>query len=158
MFPRWLITMTAVIAFGPWEGFTYGMSGLVLAALASYFPGRLVATDTVRRLAGPRMQRIANVVKRRGLLAVTIIRLVPVAPFPVVNMVMGALRIRLRHFVLGTMLGMLPRMLAATVLSDQLAAALEDPTTVNWWLIAGAVLLLLTLAYFGQRWLRRSHR
>jgi uncharacterized membrane protein YdjX (TVP38/TMEM64 family) len=104
------------------------------------------------------MQRIANIVKRRGLLAVTIIRLVPVAPFPVVNMVMGALRIRLRHFVLGTMLGMLPGMLAATVLSDQLAAALEDPTTVNWWLIAGAVLLLLTLAYFGQRWLRRSHR
>ena len=156
MFPRWLITMTAVIAFGPWEGFTYGMSGLVLAALASYFPGRLVATDTVRRLAGPRMHRIANIVKRRGLLAVTIIRLVPVAPFPVVNMVMGALRIRLRHFVLGTMLGMLPGMLAATVLSDQLAAALEDPTTVNWWLIAGAVLLLVTLAYFGQRWLRRS--
>jgi phospholipase D1/2 len=157
MFPRWIITMTAVIAFGPWEGFVYGMSGLVLAALVSYFPGRLVANDTVSRLAGPRMKRVANIVKRRGLLAVSIVRLVPIAPFPVVNIVLGALRIRVRHFVLGTMLGMLPGMLAATVLSDQLAAALEDPTSVNWWLIAAAVLMLLTLAYFGQRWLRRSH-
>jgi uncharacterized membrane protein YdjX (TVP38/TMEM64 family) len=157
MFPRWLITMTAVIAFGPWQGFIYGMTGLVLAALVSYLPGRLVASDTVRRLAGPRMQRVANIVKRRGLLAVSVIRLVPIAPFPVVNIVLGALRIRPRHFVLGTMLGMLPGMLAATVLSDQLAAALEDPTTVNWWLIAAAVALLLALAYFGQRWLRRSH-
>ena len=157
MFPRWLITMTAVIAFGPWEGFIYGSAGMVLAALVSYFPGRLVAMDTVRRLAGPRLERVANVVKRRGLLAVSIVRLVPIAPFPVVNIVLGALRIRVRHFVFGTMLGMLPGMLAATVLSDQLAAALEDPTSVNWWLIAAAVLLLLTLAYFGQRWLRRAH-
>ena len=158
MFPRWLITMTAVIAFGPWEGFVYGSAGMVLAALVSYFPGRLVATDTVRRLAGPRMQRIANVVTRRGLLAVSIVRLVPIAPFPVVNLVLGALRVRVRHFVFGTMLGMLPGMLAATVLSEQLAAALEDPTSVNWWLVAAAVLGLLTAAYFGQRWLRRSHR
>ena len=157
MFPRWLITMTAVIAFGPWEGFVYGSAGMVLAALVSYFPGRLVAMDTVRRLAGPRMERVANVVKRRGLLAVSIVRLVPIAPFPVVNIVLGALRVRVRHFVFGTMIGMLPGMLAATVLSDQLAAALEDPTSVNWWLIAAAVLVLLTLAYFGQRWLRRSH-
>ena len=156
MFPRWLITMTAVIAFGPWEGFVYGSAGMVLAALVTYFPGRLVATETVRRFAGPRMERVANVVKRRGLLAVSIVRLVPIAPFPVVNIVLGALRIRLRHFVFGTMIGMLPGMLAATVLSDQLAAALEDPTSVNWWIIAAAVLLLLTLAYFGQRWLRRA--
>ena len=156
MFPRWLITMTAVIAFGPYEGFIYGSMGMVLAALVTYFPGRLVATDTVRRLAGPRMQHIANVVKRRGLLAVSIVRLVPIAPFPVVNIVLGALRVRLRHFVFGTMLGMLPGMLAATVLSDQLAAALEDPTSVNWWLVAAAVLMLLTRAYFGQRWLRRG--
>jgi phospholipase D1/2 len=157
MFPRWLITMTAVIAFGPYEGFVYGSAGMVLAALVTYFPGRLVANETVRRLAGPRMQRIANVVKRRGLLAVSIVRLVPVAPFPVVNLVLGALRVRLRHFVFGTMIGMLPGMLAATVLSDQLAAALEDPTSINWWLVTAALAMLLALAWFGQRWLRRSH-
>jgi uncharacterized membrane protein YdjX (TVP38/TMEM64 family) len=103
------------------------------------------------------MQRIANVVKRRGLLAVSIVRLVPVAPFPVVNLVLGALRVRLRHFVFGTMIGMLPGMLAATVLSDQLAAALEDPTSINWWLVTAALAMLLALAWFGQRWLRRSH-
>src|SRR5690349_22772721 len=34
---------------------------------------------------------------------------------------------------------MLPGMLAATVLSDQLAAALEDPSRVSWWLVAAAV-------------------
>jgi hypothetical protein len=42
------------------------------------------------------------------------------------------------------------------VLSDQLAAALEEPARVNGWLIAAAVLGLATLAFFGQRLLRRS--
>jgi uncharacterized membrane protein YdjX (TVP38/TMEM64 family) len=69
---------------------------------------------------------------------------------------MGALRVRLSHFLLGTFIGMLPGMLAATVLSDQLAAALEQPARVNGWLIAAAILTLATLCFFGQRLMRRS--
>jgi phospholipase D1/2 len=156
MFPRWLITMTAVIAFGPWKGFVYAMSGVLVAAIATFLPGRLVGRDKVERFAGPRLKRIARFLQQRGLIAVTAVRLVPIAPFPVINMAMGALRVRLGHFVLGTFIGMLPGMLAATVLSDQLAAALEEPARVNGWLIAAALLALATLAFFGQRMLRRS--
>ena len=155
MFPRWIITMTAVLAFGPWQGFVCAMSGVILAGITTFLPGRLVARDTVRRFAGPRLKPLAKFIERKGLVAVTLVRLVPVAPFPVVNLVMGAMRVKLWHFVLGTFLGMLPGMLAATVLSDQLAAALEDPTRVNFWMIAGAVAGLVALAFFGQRYLRR---
>ncbi len=156
MFPRWAITMTAVIAFGPWEGFAYAMSGVILAGIVTFLPGRLVTRDSVQRLLGPRLKRLAQILQKRGLIAVTLMRLVPIAPFPAVNVAMGAMRITLRDFVLGTFLGMLPGMLAATVLSDQLAAALEDPASVNVWLIAAALALLGSLAYFGQRWLRRQ--
>jgi phospholipase D1/2 len=156
MFPRWLITMTAVIAFGPYQGFTYAMSGVILAGVATFLPGKLVNRDTIRRLAGPKLKRVANFMEQRGLLAVTLVRLVPIAPFPVVNIVMGAMRVKLWHFVLGTFVGMLPGMLAATILSDQLAAALEDPARVNPWMIAAALLALATLAFFGQRMLRRT--
>ena len=155
MFPRWLITMTAVIAFGPWKGFAYAMSGVILAGIATFLPGRLVALDTVRRFAGPRLKPVAKFMQRKGLIAVTLVRLVPIAPFPVVNLVMGAMRVKLWQFALGTFIGMLPGMLAATVLSDQLAAALEDPTHVNFWMIAGAIAALVALAFFGQRYLRR---
>ena len=155
MFPRWIITMTAVIAFGPGKGFVYAMSGVILAGIATFLPGRLVARDTVRRFAGPRLKPLAKFMERKGLIAVTLVRLVPIAPFPVVNLVMGAMRVKLRHFVVGTFLGMLPGMLAATVLADQLAAALEDSTRVNFWLIAGAIAGLAALAFFGQSYLRR---
>jgi phosphatidylserine/phosphatidylglycerophosphate/cardiolipin synthase-like enzyme/uncharacterized membrane protein YdjX (TVP38/TMEM64 family) len=158
MFPRWLITMTAVLAFGPWHGFVYAMTGVILAGIATFIPGRLVGRDTVRRLAGPRLKPVTKFMEQRGLIAVTLVRLVPIAPFPVVNLVMGAMRVKLWHFVLGTFAGMLPGMIAATVLSEQLAAALEEPARVNFWLIGAVLLAMGTLGYFGQRILRRSPR
>jgi len=155
MFPRWIITMTAVIAFGPWHGFVYGFIGILIAGLATFLPGRLFERDTIRRIAGKKLRPVTHFMERKGLIAVTLVRLVPIAPFPIVNLVMGAMRVKIVHFLGGTFLGMLPGMLAATVLSDQLAAALEDPTRINFWVIAGAVLFLMTVAFFSQRYVRR---
>jgi uncharacterized membrane protein YdjX (TVP38/TMEM64 family) len=112
----------------------------------------------VRRLAGPRINRLSAALYHRGALAVAIVRMVPIAPFVVVNLVMGALRIRLRDFILGSLVGVLPGMLTATVLSEQVSRVLADPADLNGWLIAIAAALLLTLVYFGQRWLRRLDR
>jgi hypothetical protein len=51
---------------------------------------------------------------------------------------------------------MLPGMLATTVLSEQLAAMLEDPRRVNFWISAATILTLVTLAFFSQRYMRRN--
>jgi len=155
MFPRWIITIAAVMAFGPWRGFALGTAGMVIAAILTFLPGRIVGRERVQRFTGPRLRAIAHFLHRRGLLAVIMVRVVPVAPFPVVNLAMGALRVPLRHFTLGTLIGVLPGMFAATVLSDQLAAALEEPASVNAWLVAAAVLVIGVLAFFAQRVLRR---
>jgi uncharacterized membrane protein YdjX (TVP38/TMEM64 family) len=156
MFPRWLITLAAVAIFGPWAAFLYGQAGALLAGLLGYATGKLVSRETVRHMAGPRINRLTQLLRRRGLIAVTMVRLVPIAPFQVVNVVMGATRIRLRHFVIGTIFGMLPGMLATTVLGDQLTVAITDPTRANYWIAAFAVLVLAMAAFFSQRWLRRA--
>ena len=139
MFPRTLITLFSVLVFGPWLGFVYAMSGILLASLLTYYAGRVLDRSTVRRLAGPTLNRVSEKLTERGLLAMTAVRLVPIAPFFVVNMVAGAIRIKLWHFTLGTALGMLPGTLAATVFADQVQTALRSPGDVNYWLIAGVV-------------------
>jgi uncharacterized membrane protein YdjX (TVP38/TMEM64 family) len=115
----------------------------------------MVSRDTIRRLAGKKLKPLTHFMERKGLIAVTILRLMPIAPFPIVNLVMGAMRVKLWHFVVGTIIGMMPGMLAATILSEQLAAALEDPTRVNFWLIGAAVLVIVAVVFFGQRYMRR---
>ena len=157
MFPRWLITIAAVAIFGPWAAFAYAELGIVVAALCGYVIGKLVSHETVRRMTGPRMHQFTRLLRRRGLIAVTMVRFVPIAPFMVVNVVMGAMRIRLHHYLIGTVLGMLPGMLATTVLGDQLTEAVSEPTRANLWIGAVALLVIATVAMVGQRWLR-AHR
>ena len=158
MFPRWLITLMAVTAFGPWAAFAYAQTGVLVAAIVGYVTGELVNRDTVRHMAGRRLNKLSKILQKRGLIAVTIVRLVPIAPFMVVNAVMGAMRIKLHHFLIGTVLGMLPGMLATTVLGDQVTAALVDPSHVNGWLVALAGLALAGLAAFGHWWLGKTDK
>jgi phosphatidylserine/phosphatidylglycerophosphate/cardiolipin synthase-like enzyme/uncharacterized membrane protein YdjX (TVP38/TMEM64 family) len=158
MFPRPLITLAAVVAFGPWLGFAYAMTGILLAALAGYYAGRLADRNTVRRIAGRRLNRLTRALRARGLLAMTAVRLVPLAPFVVESVVAGAIRIRPWHLLLGTFLGMLPGTLTATVFGDQIEAALQDPSQINYWLVAGVVALLAVAALLVRTWFARMER
>jgi phospholipase D1/2 len=156
MFPRPVITLFAVVAFGPWLGFVYAMVGIEFAAWLTYVAGQRFSRETVRKVAGRNLNRIIDVMRRRGLIAMTALRLVPLAPFSVEGVVAGAVRIKLWHFMVGTGIGLLPGTLAATILSDQLQAALRDPSEVNYWLIAAAVLIVALATWFVRRWLINS--
>jgi phosphatidylserine/phosphatidylglycerophosphate/cardiolipin synthase-like enzyme/uncharacterized membrane protein YdjX (TVP38/TMEM64 family) len=153
MFPRPLITLAAVVAFGAWLGFAYAMGGILIAAVASYVAGRMLDRETVRRLAGARLNQVSEKLRERGLLAVTALRLVPMAPFAVEGLVAGAVRIKLWHLTLGTFIGMLPGTLATTVFGNQLEAALRDPAEINYWLLAGIVVVLGVGVLVVRRWL-----
>src|SRR3954462_8038175 len=98
--------------------------------------------DTVRRLAGPRRDKMIEVLKKYGLLAMTLLRLVPLAPFAVESIVAGAIHMRLWHVMAGTAIGLLPGTLATTIFGDAIETALTGAGDVNWWLVGVAVALL----------------
>jgi uncharacterized membrane protein YdjX (TVP38/TMEM64 family) len=152
MFPRPLLTLLTVIAFGPWLGFVYGMAGILIAAMASYYAGRIMKQSTVERLAGDELMRVSKVLRNHGLLAVLAVRIVPAAPFVVEGIIAGAVRIRKWHFALGTFLGMLPGVLATTVFGDQIATALEDPSKISYCIVGLVVLVFAVPTWFLRRW------
>ncbi|MGQ0652506.1 MAG: TVP38/TMEM64 family protein [Betaproteobacteria bacterium] len=156
MFPRPILTLLTVIAFGPWLGFAYGMAGILVAALATYYTGRLLPRGTVKRLAGEKLDHMSKKLRSDGFLAVTAVRLVPVAPFAVEGIVAGAVRIRPWSYALGTFVGMLPGVLATSVFGHQIAAALEDPSRINWWIVAGVVAALVLLTVLVRRWIAKE--
>jgi phospholipase D1/2 len=158
MFPRPLITLAAVIAFGPWLGFFYALTGIVASAIVTYYIGRRMRRDTVRRLAGPKLDRMIEVLKKFGLLAMTLLRLVPIAPFAVESIVAGAIHMRLRDVVIGTAIGLLPGTLATTVFGDAIETSLTGSGEVNWWLVAGTVGLLAGAIWAVKRWFTRMGR
>jgi phospholipase D1/2 len=155
LFPRPLITLAAVIAFGPWLGFGVALAGVVFSAGVTYVAGRFMRRDTVRRLAGPRLNRMIEVLRKHGLLAMTLLRLVPLAPFAVEGIVAGAVRLKLWHLLAGTAIGMLPGTLATTVFGEQIEAAFSGDRGVNWWVIAGVGALLVGGSFAVRHWFRR---
>jgi phospholipase D1/2 len=157
MFPRPLLTLLTVIAFGPWLGFTYGMAGILLSALATYYAGRIMKPKTVERLAGAKFDHVRKVLREHGLAAMTAMRIVPAAPFALEGILAGAMRIKLWHFMLGTLIGMTPGVLATSVFGNQLTRALEDPSTINWWVVAAVVLAFGVLTWLVKRWFDARH-
>ena len=150
MFPRPLLTLLTVVAFGPWLGFAYSMIGIVVSALATYYAGRVMKKETVRRLAGRYYDAASKALRRHGLMAMTAMRIVPAAPFAVEGILAGALRVKVWHFTVGTALGVLPGVLATSVFGQQITSALEDGS-INWWIVAGVVLAFAALIWFFKR-------
>ena len=151
MFPRPLITLLSVIAFGPLKGFITAVAGIVLACLAVYYAGLALPRRTLRHFAGERLERATKAMRGKGLLASFAAAIAPIAPFPVIGMVAGASRIKLGHYVVGTLGGMLPGTLATTLFADQLANAVRDPSTVNYWVVAIVVVVLIALTLVSRR-------
>lgn len=158
MFPRPLITLFAVLSFGPWRGCVIALTGIIGSALATYFVGRALPDRTLHRIAGRNLDRTTQAVRRRGLASVFAVSIAPVAPFPVVGMIAGAARIKAWHYIVGTTLGMLPGTLATTVFANEIEAALEDPARINYWAVTAVVVVFAALVLGVRRWmLKLSH-
>ena len=154
--PVTLLIVVTVMVFGPWIGMGYALAGSELSALASFGLGHLLGSAAVSRLAGSRINRIGRTLSRRGLVTIITLRIVPVAPFAVINLVAGASEIRFRDFAIGSLIGMVPGVLAAAFLTDQIVASLREPSGTT---IATAVVAIAIVAagLVGLRhWLRKS--
>lgn len=154
-FPITVLIVVNAAVFGPVYGFCYALAGCLLGAAAGYGAGYWLGRGSVRRLAGRRLNRLSRQLTRRGVLAVALVRNLPIAPFTVVNLVAGATRIRLRDYLLGTLLGMTPGLLALTIFAGGLMRVLSNPRPTTIAGVTGAVAAAGALAWGFQRWLRR---
>ena len=143
--PLSFLTIVAVVAYGPWAGVGIVMAGGLLAAAVSFEAGKWLGHALVTRLAGPRVNAISQKLARRGVLAVIAIRLVPVAPFAIVNLIAGTLHIKRHQMLLGSAIGMLPGTLVMAVFIDQIVGSMNRPGAAG----LGLAILVLALILGG---------
>ena len=156
--PLMLLTLLALAALGPVPGLLCTLAAGVLAAGLSHGIGHWLGHAALQTLAGPRLQELSQALAQRGLLAVLLIRWLPIAPFAIVNMVAGASHIRLRDMLLGTLLGMLPATVALAFFMEQLLRALDNASSSDVWRLLAALTLLAMLAWLLRRWATRRQK
>ena len=154
VFPLLMLIAVTAMVFGPVLGPIYSLLGALASAAITFAIGRHLGRETVRRLAGQRVNELSRRLGTRGLLTVAFVRMLPIAPFTIVNVVAGASHIRWSDFLLGTVIGLLPGVTTMTFFVDRAIAAIRDPGTDTFGLLALASLAVVGLAWMLRHLLR----
>ena len=149
--PITVMIVATGIVFGPVVGAIYALCGAILSAAVTYTLGRRIGRNTVRRLAGARLNRITRRLAKKGVMAIAVVRLLPIAPFTVINAVAGASQIRMRDFLIGTAIGLSPGIIVTVVFVDRVAAAVTNPRLGTIAVVGVFALILLAAAFYVHR-------
>jgi uncharacterized membrane protein YdjX (TVP38/TMEM64 family) len=160
-----LLTITGGFLFGPWLGGAYAVVGATLGATVVFLAARAGLAGLAVR-AAPWVQRLEAGFRRNGLNYLLVLRLIPIFPFWLVNLVAGAVGLRLWVYVLGTFIGIIPVTFIFASLGDGLGSVVEEGKapdvailyrpSVLFPILGLAVLVLLPVAY--RRWRTRTGR
>lgn len=152
--PLTLLAIASGIVFDGWEAFLYTLIGALISCAIGFHGGRLLGADKLDKMSGSRLSRLSKRLGERGTVAVAILRLVPIAPFMVFNLVAGISHLKFRQFFLGSVLGLTPGIGAISIFSDSLFGVVTNPTPqgIAIVVVVGGVLILS--AWLIKRWLR----
>jgi uncharacterized membrane protein YdjX (TVP38/TMEM64 family) len=103
-----VLTIAGGFMFGTWLGGLYVVIGATLGATAIFLIAKTALGDTLRTKAGPWLQKMEAGFKENALSYLLVLRLVPLFPFWLVNLVPAFLGVTLGTYVLGTFVGIIP--------------------------------------------------
>jgi phospholipase D1/2 len=157
-FPITALMAGAALAFDAPHNFIYAYVGALCAAMMTYWVGRLLGSEILRYVRGPKIERFQREMQTHAFRASVAARFVPVGSFAMLNMLAGSLHVPFRWYVLGNMLGILPGALILTLFADQLAAAAKHADATRLIIIGAALVAAGVLYFFWRRRVRRQRK
>lgn len=153
--PQFVLIAAAVVAFGPFTGFAYSWIGTLVSSLVGFFLGRFAGARALEMLSSEGVRKFMDLVGRNGFLASLIVRLVPSAPFIVVNMAAGVTPMRIFPFVAGTAIGIVPKIALTAFAGNSIVQAMRGGGGEHLAWLAAIALLWLAIGWYARRWLKR---
>jgi phospholipase D1/2 len=145
LFPVVILNLATIFTFGPILGNAYSMAGLLSSAAMGYGIGRSVGRNLLRKVTSPRLHRFLQRAEDHEMATVLTVRVFPVAPFSIVNLLVGASRIRFWIFLLGSAIGRIPGIIVLALVGIQFENLLHRPK-ISSLVLLGLILLLIPLA------------
>jgi uncharacterized membrane protein YdjX (TVP38/TMEM64 family)/rhodanese-related sulfurtransferase len=144
--PGAIFALAGGALFGPLWGSVWNLIGATLGAALAFLVARYLAGDWVARQAGGMLKRLIDGVDAEGWRFVAFVRLVPLFPFNLSNYALGLTRIPLHHYILATLVCMIPGAVAYTWLGYAGREALGGETeAVRYGLFALGLLAAVAL-------------
>ncbi|MEX0759481.1 MAG: TVP38/TMEM64 family protein [Tistlia sp.] len=159
-----VLTVAGGFLFGALLSTAYVVVSATLGATAIFLAARTALGDSLRRRAGPWLARTEAGFKKNAFSYLLVLRLIPLFPFFVVNLVPAFLGVGLRTYVVATFFGIVPGTYVYALVGAGLGSVLEQggeitlagaltPQVIGA-LVGLALLSLLPVAY--KRWRGRN--
>jgi uncharacterized membrane protein YdjX (TVP38/TMEM64 family) len=162
--PPWLCTVIGGFLFGIWLGAPLALAGACTGAAVVFMLARRGLGGLTER-AGPFVRSLEAGFRKQAFSYLLVLRLIPVFPYVVINLVPAVIGVPLRTFLLATVIGITPSTLIYASIGDALGAMAEGEIALDSSvlrqprfvlpLVGLAVLALLPVLY---RWIRGTPR
>ncbi len=142
------LVLATILGFGPLRGILYSLTGAMASGILLYAIGRFLGRSALHRIVQEtRFETFFRRTKRAGVTTVLLLRLFPVAPYSVVSFAAGSASLSFFPYATGTLLGLLPGILALGLLGHSIVELIKHPDPVT--LLAAVALLaaILTGSY-----------
>jgi uncharacterized membrane protein YdjX (TVP38/TMEM64 family) len=103
-----VMTITGGFLFGQWLGSLYVVFAATIGATILFVAARTALGDVLRAKAGPFLKKMEAGFQENALSYLLVLRLIPIFPFFVVNLVPAFLGVSLRTYVIATFFGIIP--------------------------------------------------
>lgn len=135
-----LLTFIGGFLFGQWLGTLYVVVSATIGAILIFLTARSSLGESLRRKAGPLYEKVQKDMNENAFSYLLGLRLMPVFPFFVINILPALFNVRLKTYIAATFLGILPGSFVYVNVGRALGEAdnLRD-------LVSGSVLLAFTL-------------
>ena len=153
-FPVTVLSLAVAAIFGPIWGPIYGIMGALMSSAIMFGVGKLSGNAGLRKIGGPKVAAVDEKLKRSGIVGVAAIRMLPVAPFSLVNLVAGISSIGIFQFLVGTFLGMFPPMIAKGLVGDSIAQIWQNPSPETISYLVGGIVLWGLMIWGSQKFAR----
>jgi phospholipase D1/2 len=148
--------VASVALFGGLFGALYALAGAMANALVLYGAGRFLGSGFRQFFPSGKGARLERYLQSPGVSGVALMRVLPLAPFSLVNLIAGSVRVRLRDYLPGTLIGLLPGIVLFGVLGRSAYELFQDPGLEGLAWLGAALVLLGGLLYFTYTRMRET--
>ncbi|MBN8530826.1 MAG: VTT domain-containing protein [Alphaproteobacteria bacterium] len=156
LIPRVFMNAAVIMVFPPMQAFMIAMGGSCLSCATGFWLGQLLGMKTLSSLVGRHSETIRHYTHQGGIMGITLLRLLPVAPYMIVNLALGMANVSFVVFMTGSFLALLPGTISVMFLGHSLLSLWQDPDPKNALMAGLGVLLWAGLVWgthvFSRRW------
>lgn len=156
--PLNVMILLSVLTFDGGLGGLYAFMGSTLSALPPYGLGRWLGRRENSFFSVDPSKGLGRRLSNPGLSGIALLRILPLAPFPAVNLAAGTFRVPLLAYIGGTALGLLPGVTVLSLFGASLLDFLQNPDATGFAILSGFAVLLLTLLWFLSNRFRKGER